>query len=144
MEKPKSIAATALALCCILLALQGGQLRSNILRKVKKLIPGEGMETGHELFVHGLNDMMDAEHQLVDALRENANDPSRAQLKKAFDQHRRETEGQIERLRQCFKLLGEEPQETECHGVRGRANTRKLFSRLSRATGHFLFSALVI
>jgi ferritin-like metal-binding protein YciE len=26
------------------------------------------MQTGHELFVHGLNDMMDAERQLVDAL----------------------------------------------------------------------------
>ena len=58
------------------------------------------METGHELFVHGLNDMMDAERQLVNALEENAGDSSRADLKKAFEQHRRETEGHIQRLQQ--------------------------------------------
>lgn len=34
--------------------------------------------------------MLDAERQLVDALEENANDSSRAELKKAFEQ---ETEG---------------------------------------------------
>ena len=55
------------------------------------------MQTGHELFVHGLKDMLDAERQLVEALEENANESSRADLKKAFDQHRKETEGQIER-----------------------------------------------
>ena len=71
------------------------------------------MQTGHELFVHGLNDMMDAERQLIDALEELAGDSSRADLKKAFEQHRRETEGQIQRLEQCFKLLGEETEETE-------------------------------
>jgi ferritin-like metal-binding protein YciE len=86
------------------------------------------MQTGHELFVHGLSDMMDAEHQLVDALEENANDSSRADLKKAFEQHRRETEGQIKRLQQCFELLGEEPEETECHGIRGLVAEKKAFT----------------
>jgi hypothetical protein len=38
--------------------------------------------------------MLDAERQLVDALEENANDSSRADLKKAFEQ---ETEGQLKR-----------------------------------------------
>ena len=77
------------------------------------------MQTGHELFVHGLNDILDGERQLVEALRENANDSSRADLKKAFEQHRRETEGQVERLQQCFELLGEEQEKTECHGILG-------------------------
>lgn len=86
------------------------------------------MQTGHELFVHGLNDMMDAEHQLVEALSENANDSSRGELKKAFEQHREETEGQIERLEECFRLLGEEPEETECHGIRGLIQEKKAFS----------------
>jgi ferritin-like metal-binding protein YciE len=35
------------------------------------------VETGHELFVHGLNDMLDAEEQLVAALEELAKDSSR-------------------------------------------------------------------
>src|SRR5947207_14418667 len=86
------------------------------------------MQTGHELFIHGLNDMMDAEHQLVDALEELAGDSSRADLKKAFEQHRKETEGQIERLQQCFELLGEEAEDTECHGIRGIIAEKKAFA----------------
>jgi ferritin-like metal-binding protein YciE len=72
--------------------------------------------------------MMDAERQLVEALEENANDSSRAELKKAFEQHRKETEGQIERLQQCFELLGEEAEDTECHGIRGLIAEKKAFS----------------
>jgi len=86
------------------------------------------METGHELFVHGLNDMMDAEHQLVEALQGNAGDSSRPDLRKAFEQHRKETEGQIERLEQCFEILGEEPEETECHGIRGLIAEKEAFT----------------
>jgi ferritin-like metal-binding protein YciE len=86
------------------------------------------MQTGHELFVHGLNDMMDAEHQLVDALGELAGDSSRGDLKKAFEQHRKETENQVERLEKCFELLGEEQEETECHGIRGLVAEKKSFS----------------
>jgi ferritin-like metal-binding protein YciE len=51
--------------------------------------------------------MMAAEHQLVDALEELAGDSSRADLKKAFEQYRRETEEQIQRLKQSFEFLGE-------------------------------------
>jgi hypothetical protein len=88
---------------------------------------GEFMQTGHELFVHGLNDMLDAEKQLTEALAENASDSSRADLKKAFDQHRKQTEGQIKRLEECFQLLSEEPEETECHGIRGLIAEKKAF-----------------
>lgn len=86
------------------------------------------METGHELFIHGLQDMLDAEHQLVTALEENAGDSSRPDLKKAFEQHRDQTEGHIERLEQCFELLGEEAETTECHGIRGIIEEKKSFS----------------
>jgi ferritin-like metal-binding protein YciE len=103
-------------------------LQPEILKKVKAALKGDHMETGHELFVHGLNDMLDAEHQLVDALEENANDSSRADLKKAFEQHRKETEGHIERLEKCFQFLGEETEETECHGIRGLIAEKKAFS----------------
>jgi ferritin-like metal-binding protein YciE len=72
--------------------------------------------------------MMDAERQLVDALEENSEDSSRPELKKAFEQHRKQTEGQLERLQQCFELMGEEPEETECHGIRGLIAEKKAFS----------------
>lgn len=86
------------------------------------------MQTGHELFVHGLNDMLDCEHQLVEALEKLAGDSSNPQLKKAFEQHREETEGHVERLEQCFELLGEEQEETECHGIRGIVAEKESFS----------------
>jgi len=86
------------------------------------------MQTGHELFVHGLSDMMDAERQLVDALTELAEDSSRTELKKAFEKHREETEGQIERLQQCFQLLGEDREDSECHGIRGLVAEKKAFA----------------
>jgi ferritin-like metal-binding protein YciE len=85
------------------------------------------METGHQLFLHGLSDMLDAEHELTQALEENANDSSRADLKQAFEHHRKETQGQIERLKQCFELLGEKSENTECHGVRGLVAEKKAF-----------------
>ncbi len=90
------------------------------------------MQTGHELFVHGLSDMMDGERQLVDILQENADDSSRGDLKKAFEQHRKQTEGQIERLEQCFDLLGEQAEDTECHGIRGLAEEKRAFTKRIR------------
>jgi ferritin-like metal-binding protein YciE len=99
-----------------------------ILEKVKNIINAENMETGHELFVHGLNDMMDAEKQLIEALKDLSGDSSRTYLKKAFDQHRRETERQVGRLEDCFELLGEEVEDTECHGIRGLVAEKKAFS----------------
>jgi ferritin-like metal-binding protein YciE len=85
------------------------------------------METGHELFIHGMNDMLDAERQLVEALQKLENDSSNSQLKKAFATHRQETEGQLERLQQCFELLGEEPEDNECKGIRGIIEEKKVF-----------------
>jgi ferritin-like metal-binding protein YciE len=86
------------------------------------------METGHELFVHGLNDMLDAEQQLVRALDELAADSSREDLQKAFERHGEETRNQVARLEQCFALLSEKPEPTECHGVRGLIAEKKAFA----------------
>ncbi|MBV9183943.1 MAG: hypothetical protein JO356_21775 [Acidobacteria bacterium] len=44
---------------------------------------GGYLQTGHELFVHGLNDIMDAEQQVVEALEGNAMNSSRADVMKA-------------------------------------------------------------
>ena len=65
------------------------------------------MQTGREFFIHGLTDIYDAEQQLVEALGELAEDSSLGQLKKAFESHRAQTEKQVQRLQQCFELLGE-------------------------------------
>ena len=85
------------------------------------------MQTGREFFIHGLTDIYDAEQQLVEALGELAEDSSLGQLKKAFESHRAQTEKQVQRLQQCFELLGEQPEETECHGIRGIIQEKKSF-----------------
>ncbi|MFB3815152.1 MAG: ferritin-like domain-containing protein [Terriglobales bacterium] len=77
------------------------------------------MQTAHELFIHELNDMLDAEQQIVNALQQLENESERPDLQKAFSQHRGQTEKQIERLHQCFEEIDEQPKEQECLGIRG-------------------------
>jgi ferritin-like metal-binding protein YciE len=86
------------------------------------------MQTAHELFIHELTDMLSAERQLVEALGEQANNASNNQLKKAFESHRNQTEKQVERLERCFEELGEEPEETECKGIRGLIEEYQTFA----------------
>jgi ferritin-like metal-binding protein YciE len=77
------------------------------------------MQTAHEMFVHELTDMLDAEQQLVEALGKQAEESSRPELQKAFQSHQAQTQKQVERLRQVFEALGEEPENAECKGIRG-------------------------
>ena len=85
------------------------------------------MQTGREFFIHCLTDIYDAEQQLVEALGELEQDSSNAQLKKAFGTHRAQTEKQVQRLDQVFQILGENPEQTECHGIRGIIQEKKSF-----------------
>lgn len=77
------------------------------------------MQTAHEFFIHGLQDMLDAEQQLVEALGEQADESSRPDLQKAFQSHQQQTQKQVDRLHQVFESIGEEPEEVECAGIRG-------------------------
>lgn len=77
------------------------------------------MQTAHELFIHELSDMLDAEHNLLEALEQQAEESSRPDLQKAFESHRKQTEKQIQRLEQVFESLEEEPEDTECKGIEG-------------------------
>jgi ferritin-like metal-binding protein YciE len=77
------------------------------------------MQTAHELFLHELADMLDAERKLVNALGEQAGEASNPQLQKAFASHQAQTEKQVQRLEQIFEQLGEQPEETECKGLKG-------------------------
>ena len=86
------------------------------------------MQTAKELFVHELTDMLDAEQKLVEALGEMAEDHSEEpQLQKGFQQHQAQTEKQVERLRQVFQELGEEPEQSECKGIKGLIEERDSF-----------------
>ena len=77
------------------------------------------MQTAHELFIHELTDMLDAERKLVEALGEQAENASNPQLQKAFTAHQAQTEKHVQRLEQVFESLEEQPEETECKGIKG-------------------------
>jgi ferritin-like metal-binding protein YciE len=85
------------------------------------------MQTARDLFVHELQDIFDGEQRLVEALGEHEREASRPELKKAFGSHRKQTEDQVERLRQVFQEVGEEPEETECKGIIGLIEEHKAF-----------------
>src|SRR5438034_3381395 len=52
---------------------------------------------------------------------------SRADLKKAFEQHRKETQGQIKRLRSVLSFSERQSDRSECHGIRGLIAEKKAF-----------------
>src|SRR5688572_15866381 len=77
------------------------------------------MQTIEELFEHELKDMYSGEHMLLDALEQMAAESADREIKKAFTQHRKETQGQIKRLEKIFKSLGQKPDAETCHGIEG-------------------------
>ena len=72
-----------------------------------------------ELLVEELRDVYDGEKRLTRALPKMAKAASSEELSSAFTMHLRETEGQIARLEQVFKILGETPRGKKCEGIMG-------------------------
>lgn len=87
------------------------------------------MQTAKELFIHELTDMLDAEQKLIGALGELSEDDPRPELQKAFSAHREQTQGQAERIQQIFEELDEQPEETECKGIKGLIEERESFKQ---------------
>ena len=87
------------------------------------------MQTIEELFEHELKDIYSAEHSLLDALQQMADESSDREIRKAFIQHRKETQGQIKRLEKIFKRLGQKPEAETCPGIEGLIKEKKVFMR---------------
>src|SRR5215203_3169829 len=77
------------------------------------------IKTMDDLFVHTLRDIYYAENQIVKALPEMIEKASDPQLKQGFQTHLRETEGQVKRLEQVFRLHGTEPKGVDCPAIDG-------------------------
>jgi len=75
--------------------------------------------TFEDLFVDQLGDLYDAEQQLVDALPKMADAAHSRELKDAFQQHLMQTQSQITRVEEVFRMLGKEPQRITCDGMQG-------------------------
>ena len=87
------------------------------------------MESIEELFEHELKDMLGAEHSLLGALEQMASESSDREIKKAYTQHRKETQGQIKRLEKILKALGRKPEAETCPGIEGLIKEKKVFMR---------------
>ena len=77
------------------------------------------MQNAYELFLAELRNMLNAENKLVQVLGEQASETKRGDLRQAFDDHRRQTERQAERLVEIFRLLGESPEQADSKGIDG-------------------------
>ncbi len=72
-----------------------------------------------DLLVAQLQDLYDAENQLVEALPKMAKTAASKQLKTAFESHLEETKNHVQRLDQAFKLLGKTAKGKTCQAMKG-------------------------
>ena len=75
--------------------------------------------TLNDLFLHELQDLYDAEHQLVEALPKMADAAANPELGDAFRAHLEETQGHVQRLEAVFEAFGESPKRETCKAMEG-------------------------
>lgn len=77
------------------------------------------LATLDDLLVHELQDLYDAEQQIIKALPRMIKAASAPELRRAFEDHLRQTEDQVGRLKQVFSLLGVPAKGVKCDGMAG-------------------------
>lgn len=77
------------------------------------------MKNLEELFEHQLQDLYSAEDQLTKALPKMAENASDAKLKKAFEDHLKETKEHKKRLEEICKELDIDPDKETCKAMKG-------------------------
>jgi len=87
------------------------------------------MQTVQDLFEHELQDVLAGERALVDALAEMARESADREIRKAFTQHRKDTQAQIRRLERIFRMIGRKPRASSCPGIDGLLKEKKTFMR---------------
>jgi ferritin-like metal-binding protein YciE len=76
-------------------------------------------KTLETLFHETLKDIYFAEKKIVTALPKLAKAAKSEELKAAFEKHREETEGQVERLEQVFEMIGKPAKGKSCPAILG-------------------------
>ncbi len=75
------------------------------------------LTTLEDLFVRELNELYDAENRILKALPAMAKAVSRAELRRAFEDHYKESKSQVDRLDRIFKALNEDPSKFKCEPI---------------------------
>ncbi|RYE34707.1 MAG: ferritin-like domain-containing protein [Hyphomicrobiales bacterium] len=76
-------------------------------------------KTLDDLFLETLKDIYYAEKQILKALPKMAKAASAPELKQAFETHREQTEGHVERLTEVFDVIGKAPRGKTCDAILG-------------------------
>ena len=98
-------------------------------------------ESLRELFVEELRDMYDGEKQLTRALAKMAKSADSEDLQAAFESHLQETEAQVTRLEQVFRIVGEPVRGKKCEGIQGIIEEAK--PAMEELEGPLLDAALI-
>lgn len=77
------------------------------------------LESLKDLYLEQLKDLHSAETQLIDALPKMAEAASSPDLRKAFNDHLRQTNEHVRRLERIFQDLQESPGGHTCEGMKG-------------------------
>ena len=77
------------------------------------------MKSLQDLFINLLKDMYYSEKQILRALPKMAKKADSAELRRAFEDHLKETEGQVERLEQVFALCDTRVAGKTCPAIKG-------------------------
>jgi len=83
------------------------------------IFTSDKLDTLEELLEHELKDLYDAEHRITEPLPKMAEKATNPSLKKAFQNHLRQTEKHIERLNSVCEHRGIEPQREKCDAIVG-------------------------
>jgi ferritin-like metal-binding protein YciE len=102
----------------------------------EEAMPGQN-KTLEDHFLETLKDMYYAERKILVALPKMAKVANSDQLRAAFKKHAGETEGQVQRLQQVFKMMKQAPKGKTCPAILGLVEegeeVMRIFRRFSGA-----------
>jgi ferritin-like metal-binding protein YciE len=75
------------------------------------------MKALEDLFLRELAELYDAEHQILKALHKLAKATDRADLRKAFESHLKQTHTHVARLEKIFQALGRDAEKQDCEPI---------------------------
>jgi ferritin-like metal-binding protein YciE len=102
------------------MALDLARLTPDVLKHISwRDIMAKDPKTLDDLFHDTLKDIYYAEKKILAALPKMMKAAQSSELKAAFEKHRGETEGQVERLEQVFDIIEKKPQGKTCAAIVG-------------------------
>jgi ferritin-like metal-binding protein YciE len=91
-------------------------LAATVIAKERAMPTRKNLE---DLFSETLKDIYFAEKQILRALPKMAKEASTPELKQAFETHRDQTEGHVDRLNEVFELIGRPARGKTCDAILG-------------------------